>query len=96
MNVTNALFALSVHNNAIVDFKHSRCPKRRRDLQIIAALALQQFALLSAPPKPPKPCERCNGRGTIEGAMEWSWVGGYPDARVYVCECVADESGIEF
>lgn len=43
-------------------------------------------------PSAPPPCEKCDGRGTIEGAMEFSWVGGYPDTRVYVCDCMIEDS----
>ncbi len=93
MRITDAMFALSVYNNAQVDYTVSRCQKRRRDLQIVMALALQQYAMLTAPPKP---CQRCDGRGVIEGHMQWSYTAGYCSNASYPCPECCEPDEIEF
>lgn len=50
-------------------------------------------------PAPPKPCERCNGRGVIEGRMQFSYTAGYCSNASYPCpDCctIEDNETIEF
>lgn len=104
MNVS--ILALATYHAAIVDLTYARkrTPEYRRALQRRANIALCIYLrtrnmpyLADRLPSAPTPCEKCNGRGVIEGAMEFSWVGGYPDTRVYVCDCmIEDSSEIEF
>lgn len=97
MNVTPSLYALSVYNNTWVEMLNERMPMRRAMLQLILNLSLELHILESV--KEAEICPRCNGRGVVEGRMQWSYTAGYASNARYPCpDCctIEDNETIEF
>lgn len=94
MNVTPSLYALSLYNNACNEILEERTALRRRMLQLIANLALELHITESI--KETEVCERCDGRGVIEGYMQWSYTAGYASNASYPCpDCCTIEDSLD-